>query len=349
MNEKDTQTQKGQASEDTDVSAKETAGLEAEKQTSDGKGTTSSSDATNESLLTTIFAIPGRPDLKLTGQEVANSIGRAELASKFQGDADKATAEKQTALERAVQAEAKLAAFEEDNRLVEKLESAGLLPRPSASKESTDSWVDEEPAESQLGAKEVARIVDDITRQTADTRFDDIDTKIEAAVGKRIQTERDGEQQLRQYEDFMVAEGRARRASLRQDYPSASDDRIEEIAILHDSAQKSWTAAQKAAAEGDSEVALQKVQERDAYSRRSTKLEAEAMVAQGTAEKKAEYEQQLETGDFAGVELPEELSGDKERKPIFDPEEKKKRRDQIRDYVANLGIARGRAKTAQGE
>ena len=61
MNEKDTQTQKGQVSDDTGGSA-ETAGLESAKQTSDDKGTTSPLDATDE--LTKIFAIPGRPDLK---------------------------------------------------------------------------------------------------------------------------------------------------------------------------------------------------------------------------------------------------------------------------------------------
>jgi len=347
MNDKDAQTQEGQVSEDAGVSAKETAGLEA-GQTSDDQGTTSPQDATDE--LTKIFAIPGRPDLKLTGQEVANAIGRAELAAKFQGDADKSTAKAQEAIERAVKAEAKLQALEQDQRIVTQLENAGLLgAKPTASDRSTEDWLGEEPAESQLGAKEVARILKDTNRQTDDERLAEIEARVTEKVRQDRQNEREGDQQLKQYEAILTAEKRTRRAALSQAYPTLSEDRLEEIAILSEAAQSAWTDAQTAAAQGDKEVALQKIHERDAYTRKGNRLEAEAIVAQDAAEQKAEYDQQLETGDYKGVTVPDELSDDTPREMIFDPAEKKKRRGLIARLVADKGEAKQRAQIAQGD
>jgi len=263
MKAKETQEQKGQASEKEGVSEEQAVETDAAKQTSDDEGITSPKDAADE--LTKIFAVPGRPGLKLTGGELANAVGRAELAQKFQGDADKATEKAEAAEERALQAEAKLKALEDDRQLIEKLENAGLLGvKPSASERSTDDWLEETPADSKLEAKEVARIVEETTRQMADTRFSNLDTKVQEAVLSELQKTRGEEQQLKQYERFMEAEARASRAALRIDYPSVSDDSIEEMALLLERANSSWTDAQKAAVAGDPVTAEAKVGERNA-------------------------------------------------------------------------------------
>lgn len=340
MSEIDTQKQEA---------SKETEGGPAE-QASEEPGSTSPDDATFD--LAKVYSIPtapDRPELKLTGSEIQRAIGQAELVKHSQAREDKATAQVTELEERALTAEARIQAMEQDAQIVAKLEEAGVLggkPTVDANPAAVD-WLTQEPDQPQLDAKAVATLLNDMRTELRNELKAEFGESIPEQIQQQSAAETERRQQEERYKQFMVAEGNAKAAQIRQAYPDLAPESAEEIAKLSDAYNSSWTDAMKAAAAGDFNTAVQKVQERDAIDTRRIGLQVKASADQRDATRQAELSQQLESGDL--VALPEALSDDEERKPITKPEEAKKRKGLVAEYVAKKAEARRLAKTAMGQ
>ena len=294
---------------------------------------------------------PNNPDSAILGTDLIAAAQRGKALDEERSLRHKTENElkiRDTALDETI---AELEELKQNIKLMEGLEKLNLVkPKPTGGEESSMSWYEdaEEPTQPAIDPAKIAQQITQSSKEAVTSGMGNIQELVANAVRSEFE-KTDGERRaVEQSASLMQASSNARRAQLAAKYPNKGAAEIDRMVKLTDASHRALYEADLKAKAGDFDGANELIAQRDMLMSDRIASEVEAMIQKQQLEAQAEYDSQIESGTYPGMEA-QTIDDVVLEKPEFNEAKAREGKEKRHLFARNRILARAKLRNARGE